>query len=270
MRCNDCNADYLCCVEGEDKVKMSKELRDLVINEFSTESTQKFYTAKAEEGLWESELILIKKYFKSGSSVLDIGCGTGRTTIPLSKMRYKVVGVDVTPKMIENARNIVKSKKLKIKYEIGDATSLKYKDNSFDNALFSYNGWSQIPGSEHRLKALEEAHRILKKDGIFIFTAHKRAFTRGFQGFWIKQWIRFYLLKPLGFSIDEVDFGDRFFQRGETKFKKQYIHIPSKEEVKTQINKAGFELVSMEESDKLSEAKNPDTPIMFYVCKKVK
>lgn len=248
---------------------MSKELRDLVINEFSTESTQKFYTAKAEEGLWDSESILIKKFFKSKSSVIDIGCGTGRTTIPLFKMGYNVLGVDLTPKMVENARKIVKSKKLKIKYEIGDATSLKYKDNSFDNALFSYNGWSQIPGKDNRLKALKDIYRIMKPLGYFIFTSHTRR-MKGFFAFWSMQWVKFYLLKPLGFSIDEVDFGDRFFQRGETKFKNQYIHIPSIEEVKNQINRAGFELVLMEKSDKLSESKNPHPPVMFYVCKKVK
>ena len=246
---------------------MSQELRDLVIKEFSTEPTQKFYIAKAEEGLWDSESILIKKFFRLKSSVLDIGCGTGRTTIPLFKMGYNVLGVDITPKMVENAKKIAKSKKLKIKYKFGDATNLKYEENSFDNALFSYNGWSQIPRKENRLKALEEIYRVLKQDGYFIFTSHTRIMN-GFFTFWMKQWIRFYLLKPLGFPIDETDFGDRFFQRGETKFKKQYIHIPSLEEVKKQINEAGFELIMAEKSDNISKAKNPDPPVTFYVCKK--
>ena len=248
---------------------MSQELRDLVIKEFSTEPTHKFYIAKAEEGLWDSELILIKKFFKPKSSVLDIGCGTGRTTIPLFKMGYEVLGIDITPKMVENAKKIAKSKKLNMKYEIGDATNLMYSDNSFDNTLFSYNGWSQIPGKNNRLKALKEICRLLKPSGYFIFTSHTRK-MRGFFAFWSKQWIRFYFLKPLGFLIDEIDFGDRFFQRGETKFQKQYIHIPSINEVKNQINYAGLELVFTEKSDMISKSKNPDPPVTFYVCKKTK
>ena len=248
---------------------MSQELKDLVIDEFSTESAQKFYIAKAKEGLWDSESILIKKFFKPKSSVLDIGCGTGRTTIPLFKMGHNVLGIDITPKMVESAKKIVKSKRLNVKYYVGDATNLKYEENSFDNALFSYNGWSQIPSKENRLKALKEIYRVLKQDGYFIFTSHTRV-MKGFSTFWLKQWIRFYLLRPLRFSIDETDFGDRFFQRGETDFKKQYIHIPSLEEVKKQINEAGFELVMAEKSNNISKAKNPDPPVTFYVCRKRK
>src|SRR3989344_7291085 len=221
-------------------------LKEHIIKEFGSEPAQKFYIEKAEEWLWPREEILIKKYFKKKSSILDIGCGTGRTTIPLFKKGYKVTGIDLTPEMIKNAKKIVNSKNLKVNYLLGDATNLKLKDNSFDNALFSNNGWTQIPGKENIIKALKEVNRILKPKGLFIFTTHIRK-IKGYFWFWVWQWVQIRLFKPLKLSIDEEEWGDRFFKRESSSSfpykEKQYIHIPNVEEVKKQIAQSGFNLV---------------------------
>src|SRR4030042_3677960 len=177
---------------------MPKDIQQLIIKEFGSEITQKAYKEWAERGLWEAEKIFIDKYFKKGSSVFDIGCGTGRTTIPLFKADYKVEGIDITPEMIFNATEIAEKKNLPIIYRVGDATNLGYKDNSFDNAIFSNNGWTQIPGKEKRFKAIEEIYRILKPGGYFIFTTHERRW-RGYFWFWLKQLAKLYILKPFGF-----------------------------------------------------------------------
>ena len=262
-----------------------KNLQKHIIDEFSSDITEDRYLKAAEAGLWQSEEILIRKYFKTGSTILDIGCGTGRTTIPLHELGYKVLGVDITPKMIENAKKIADSKSLNIRYEIGDATKLKYQDSSFDNALFSNNGWSQIPGKDNRLKALKEIYRVLKPGGYYISTTHIRKLKGSYVIFWIKQWIRFFILKPLGFNIDEVDFGDRFFIRETTAGKrlkqKQYIYIPTIEELKKQIDLSGFKLIymgsmkslSQEDSQArratLSSKEHCDFSPILYVCRKL-
>ncbi|MFH1188098.1 MAG: class I SAM-dependent methyltransferase [bacterium] len=255
---------------------MPSDIQQQIINEFGSKVTQEMYIKNAERGLWDGEKILVEKYCKPKSSILDIGCGTGRTTIPLHKLGYKVVGADITPEMIQNAQKIAKSKNLDIIYEVGDAVNLKYEDSSLDNAIFSNNGWTQIPGRENREKALKEIYRILKPGGYFIFTTHIRS-LKSFKLFWVAQWIKFYILKPLGFKIKEVDFGDRFFKResGGTKFdQEQFIHIPNVNTVKGQIRKAGFDLVLAKRENEITKQNlhNRDNVHnyypMFYVCKK--
>lgn len=249
---------------------MTKTLKEHVITKYSLKATQEWYIKKAENGLWGSEEIMTRKYFKPKSTILDIGCGTGRTTIHLHKLGYKVTGIDITPEMINNAKVIAKLKKLKIKYEIGDATDLIYKKFSFDNALFSFNGWTHIPGKKNRLKALSEIYRVLRPGGHFIFTSHIRK-MQGFTTFWTKQWINIYILKPLGFNIKEVEYGDYFFDIESTNRpsnQKQYQYMPRLKDVKKQITKVGFNLVFFARGSTISRKKTGEDPPMFYICKK--
>ena len=41
---------------------------------------------------------------ETGGPVLEIGCGTGRVTIPIAQLGFPVTGLDIVPGMIERAR----------------------------------------------------------------------------------------------------------------------------------------------------------------------
>ncbi|MCR4260885.1 MAG: class I SAM-dependent methyltransferase [Candidatus Colwellbacteria bacterium] len=258
----------------EDRIKQES------IKEFGSEATQNEFREIAERGFWESEKILVERYFKPKTNILDIGCGSGRATIPLHQAGYSVVGVDITPEMIRVAQSVAESKNLKIDYRVGDATKLEFKDNTFDGAIFANNGWAQIPGKDNRQKALSETHRALKPGGIFILTSHERYVSLNNFIFWLTEWIKYHLLAPLGMKTEGVEYGDVFFGRKHDKTQEQFIHMAGRGEVAEQVKKAGFTLTlekrmgDVAESDaqamrgSLNKTFNSYKSPVFYVCSK--
>ncbi|MFW5799923.1 MAG: class I SAM-dependent methyltransferase [Spirochaetota bacterium] len=147
----------------------------LVVKGYANNSVINRYSSV---GLWESEHKLIKRYFTRQNRnnkdvrILDIGCGCGRTTIPIKQMGFDVNGIDLSPDMINRAKLIANKYKIDIDFSVMDACNLEYSDESYDNVLFSYNGMEHIPTFKQKKKVLAEVNRILKPDGYFIFTVH--------------------------------------------------------------------------------------------------
>jgi ubiquinone/menaquinone biosynthesis C-methylase UbiE len=124
--------------------------------------------------LMYEEKYLLPKYFKRQSSVLDLACGAGRTTLRLHEMGYTVKGVDLSDILL----NTAKSRFPYISFEHGSYCNLPEADNSFDNILISYNGLDYVPENE-RCQALRECSRVLKRGGCLIFSSHNIKYLHG-------------------------------------------------------------------------------------------
>lgn len=162
----------------------------LSLNIYSSPKTVATYT---KAGLFPVEEVIIQKYFtESKAKLLDIGCGVGRTTLPLHEMGFNVVGIDISEAMIKKAQSVFPN----LDFRVGDACNLKFPNKSFDYVLFSFNGIDSIYPEEKRIKALEEISRVLKDSGNFVFSAHnpKPFITRGMLGcilhwYWLSKFV---------------------------------------------------------------------------------
>ena len=57
------------------------------------DETVDYYKWLSQYGLFTYEQKIISSYFPKGASVLDIGCGVGRTTIGLNSLGFQVQGI---------------------------------------------------------------------------------------------------------------------------------------------------------------------------------
>ncbi len=221
-------------------------------------------------GLWESEKTVLLNYFKKSDRILDIGCGTGRTSFGLYQLGYKNLSCfDITPGMIEAAKFIAKTKDVDINFSVDDVTQMTFENQSFDAALFSFNGLMSIPQSRNRATALNQINRILKPNNYFIFTTHDRHAEADFIAYWQEEKQRW----ASGQQDPRLyEFGDRLAM-SKNENTEIFIHIPSVDEVTLAIQKAGFELVeTFYRSDKFEESLKVKTfsgECRFWVVRKV-
>lgn len=128
------------------------------------------------DGLMPCERLLIDMYLTEGADVLDLGVGGGRTTSALWPMSGTYVGVDYSASMVEAARR----RHPHACFEVMDASELSaFADQSFDLALFSFNGLDYLHPVSKRQEAIAELARVVRLGGTVITSSHNsRALVR--------------------------------------------------------------------------------------------
>ena len=103
---------------------------------------------------------------KADDKVLDVGCGTGVVAITAARCGAKVCGSDLTPELIERAKENAKIAQLKVDFKLADVEDLPYKNNQFDFVLSQF-GHMFAP---RPTIAISEMLRVLKPGGIIAFS----------------------------------------------------------------------------------------------------
>src|SRR5438270_11776704 len=67
-----------------------------------------------------------------GTRLLDVACGTGNTAIPAARAGAAVIGVDIAPNLIEQARERAQQAGVTAEFREGDAEQLAFPDAAFD------------------------------------------------------------------------------------------------------------------------------------------
>ena len=108
----------------------------------------------------------INKYVKKNSSIIEVGAGTGRYSIELYLEGYDVTAVE----LVKHNLKVIEKKCNSIKCIQGNAIDLKkISSDSFD-AVLLLGPMYHLISNEDKVKALEEAKRIVKKNGLIFIS----------------------------------------------------------------------------------------------------
>ena len=140
--------------------------------------------------------------------ICDLGCGPGQIARYLHRQGIKTLGVDLSPKMVEEARHL----NPEIPFHQGDMLSLRDEDNSW-GGIAAFYCILHIP-REQVVEALGEMKRVLKPGGLLLVTFHIGQEIKHLDEWWEKPVnldFAFYLphemegwLKEAGFELVET------------------------------------------------------------------
>jgi len=211
--------------------------------------------AAHELGLWESERLLISRFFTElDAPLLELGCGAGRVTLGLWTLGYRrLTGIDFADELIIQARALAEERRAEaIVFLHADATDLpfdrldgrngvtaasaegRFSVEPFGGVLFMFNGLMQIPRRARRRKAMREARRVVRAGAPFLFTTHDREDSRTERALWRLEATRWELGEQ---DPRLVEFGDRYF---EDEAGRTFMHLPTRAEIHEDLAATGW------------------------------
>jgi ubiquinone/menaquinone biosynthesis C-methylase UbiE len=116
---------------------------------------------------------------RAAGRVLEVAIGTGRS-IPFYARDVQVTGIDLTPEMLEIARQ--RSGGRSIDFVVGDAEKLPFDDETFDTVVCEL-GLCSIP---RPAVAIAEMKRVLRPGGTLLLLDH---IGSSWPPVWILQWL---------------------------------------------------------------------------------
>ena len=108
--------------------------------------------------------------YKKHLKIIDVGCGTGRHSIELSKRGYTMTGIDLSESQLEKARKKAAQSGVQTEFVRLDARNLGF-DKEFDVAIMlCEGGFPLMETDEMNYEILKSVSCALKENAKFIFT----------------------------------------------------------------------------------------------------
>jgi ubiquinone/menaquinone biosynthesis C-methylase UbiE len=117
-----------------------------------------------DEEYFESYISLLRRYLRSPSSILDVGCGSGRSTSKIAEQfpGARCVGIDISNSAIEHART--EFSRTNLSFEVQDVSSLDYPKEDF-MVCCALDCFEHVPALR---TAISEVIRVLEPGGYLI------------------------------------------------------------------------------------------------------
>lgn len=133
------------------------------------DSMGQFWEEIADQDQTQRQIDFLKHNLPSGSYVLDLSCGTGRHTIPLTQSGVKAVGLDISPLLLQIAKQQGTPQLVR-----GDMRFLPFRTGVFGAVVSMDTSMGYLPSQKEDMASLVEVRRVLALGGLFVLDVFSR------------------------------------------------------------------------------------------------
>lgn len=190
-----------------------------------------------EERFWETGRRIVETLLDEApvrpagrGLAVEIGSGLGRICVALAERFDRVVGVDISPEMVERARSSVA--RPDIDFVVGDGASLGPVETASADLVVSFTVLQHIPDPRVIEAYVGEAARVLRPDGVFAFQWNSEPGARR----WALRRRALAALQAVGLRAEERE-------RNAAEFLGSRVPVPR---MRAMLDRAGLDLVATE------------------------
>ncbi len=224
---------------------------------------------------------IIAREYRAGKPelVLDLGCGTGKMTLELARRGYDMTGVDLSPEMLDIARDEAEAAGLSEKLLLlcQDMRSFELY-GTVDVTVSCLDSINHLTSTKDLAECFSLVHNYLIPDGLFIFDVNgKHKFENVYgtstyameEGKTVCVWQNYYDRKThlCDFYITLFEEGDdgRYDRYDDEERERMY----TLRTLKSQLSRAGFEFIGAYSDFDFTPASDEDERIYIVArCKK--
>jgi SAM-dependent methyltransferase len=197
----------------------SSAIKDRVRSQFGPAAEQYVHSATHAQG--DDLAILIDLAEPKPTDIaLDIATGGGHVALRLSHRVQRVVATDLTPAMLDAARNFILSRGVtNVTFELADAEELPFPDESFDlvTTRIAPHHFADVRAYVHEVaRVLKPGGRFALEDSVapddpelsaLLNEVERRRDPSHVRTYTLKEWTAF--LRESGLTIERYEFGSK-------------------------------------------------------------
>lgn len=146
--------------------------QEIIMAEIYDRYSSEFYDYHAKRG----DVIFYTDFaLKSGGSVLELGCGTGRILIPTARAGVKITGLDKSAEMLKICREKLDREPIQARQR-AELVNADMRDFSLDEkyalVTITFGPFNQLVSVDEQMNCLNNIHRHLHPNGALLFDVY--------------------------------------------------------------------------------------------------